>query len=629
MPKKILTAYRILILYQGDQSLTHMGMIGQLLTLSQWEIRRFFSSMSRDMLPLTVILLIILVLVSGFAAQQGMHLQDGLYRIGIDSPVYLDIVGSDPRYVPSDTSAYHGVPAQASGVDVKIDSGMIFRSSGEKGRAAQKSLERDYQAYTDRVYRSQQDLFAAYPVWIENEYVTSELDFLATQSGQYLAIPGTAPDEAPEPDLPVITVEPPSSAVPRDSVELRSRLTEQMARDREQLNRYTDILSQQETVASDYKVPSLMSPPLPFDTIIFIFVFIFPLYFTSQFFMMSIMNERTLRQGEALIAAPIRPGILVMGKMIPYAVGMVLILCIILLSVHADIFAVFPLIPVILFFLASALFIGMISRSYKELSFISIFFSTIATSYLFFPSIFANVHIVSLLSPVTLVVHVMQGTGYTFMEYLYSTSLFYLTSIIIFVLCIHNFKEEQLFSESGIIAKLMLYLSGLVYPRFWWLSLFVIGIICIPFVLMAQMMYLVLFFNLPMPASLILIMLLAAWTEEIVKGAGIVALITAMPQFLNPRVLVISSVMIASGFLLGEKLLLFVTISQISDSIFGAALFLSIGMLWMPFLLHASCVLITGAAVLIRGKKALPVGLFLATALHLLYNLYILRGWIW
>ncbi len=46
----------------------------------------------------------------------------------------------------------------------------------------------------------------------------------------------------------------------------------------------------------------------------------------------------------------------------------------------------------------------MLSRSFKELSFVSIFFSTVATSYLFFPSIFANVHVISLISPLTLIV---------------------------------------------------------------------------------------------------------------------------------------------------------------------------------------------------------------------------------
>ncbi len=606
-----------------------MQMLHQLVTLSYWEVRRFFTTMSRDLLPISVILVILLVLVSGFAAQHGMHLQDGMYRIGIDSPTYLDIIGGDPRYTVHDTSGYYGVPPQNTGVDLKIQTGTILRSPGEKGRAAQKSFERDYQAYTNRIYQQQDDLFAAYPLWIQNEYVPSELNFLATQSGQQVGIPGQAQDEAPEPDLPVEDVAPPVSSVPVDSEDLRMTLANQMSKEQEQVSRYTGIFSKADSTQIPYKVPSLLSPPLPFDTIIFIFVFIFPLYFTSQFFMMSIMNERTLRQGEALVAAPIKPAVLIFGKMLPYAVGMLLVASAILLIVQADIMAILPLIPVILFFLAFALFIGMVSRSYKELSFISIFFSTIATSYLFFPSLFANVHIVSLLSPVTLVVYVIQGTGYTVMDYLYATSLYYLTSFILFLICIRNFREEQLFSESGMISKVRLYLAGLVHPRHWWFSLFLIGLISIPFVLMAQMMYLVLFFNLPMPFSLILIMLLAAWTEEMAKGAGIIALITAMPGFLNARILVIASALIALGFLFGEKLLLFVTISQISDSIFGAALFLSIGMLWMPFLLHMAGVCITGASVLYKGPKALPVGLALATTVHLIYNFYMLRGWLW
>ncbi|MFH0966574.1 MAG: PrsW family intramembrane metalloprotease, partial [Methanobacteriota archaeon] len=155
--------------------------------------------MSRDLLPLSIVLLVLLVLVSGFAAQRGMHLQDGMYQLGIDNPAYLNVVGTDPRYVTYDTSLPRDISPQAAGVDVKIQGGTLFRTSGDKGRAAQKSLERDYQAYRDRIYQQQDDIFAAYPLWIQNDYVTSELDFLATQSGQQLVVQGKAVPDAPEP----------------------------------------------------------------------------------------------------------------------------------------------------------------------------------------------------------------------------------------------------------------------------------------------------------------------------------------------------------------------------------------------------------------------------------------------
>ncbi len=604
-----------------------MEALSQLFTIALWEIKRFQGTMSRDLLPVAIVLLVLLGGVSSFTAQKGIHLQDGIYRIGVDSPVYLDIIGSDPRYLvyplPSDVTNIRSL-----GLDLAIRAGLLLRANGEKGAAAQKSFEHDYQAYLDSIYRQQTDLFAAYPVWIDSRYIISELDFLATQSGQQVAAPRQASENPPLPKTIETDLVPPSEIDLTEMEKLRVQLEEEAARGTDQLGRYTDLLSQQEALGK-LKIPSMLSPPLPFDTIIFIFVFIFPLYFTSQFFMMSIMNERTLRQGEALIASPVRPVVLILGKMLPYACGMILIVIAILFTVKADVLAILPLIPVILFFLSFALFIGMVSRSYKELSFISIFFSTIATSYLFFPSIFANVHIVSLLSPVTLVVHVIDGTGYSLTDYIYSTALFYLTSIILFGVCVRNFHEEQLFTEKGLFDTMALYLGALISHRYWYLSLIIIAMMTIPFVFMAQMMYLTLFFNLPMPYSLILIMVLAALTEELVKSAGFVGIITNRYPPLTWKCVLLSSLLIGFGFLVGEKLLLVVTISQIVDSIFGAALFLSFGLIWIPFLLHAGTVCCTGVILKRWGMRALPVGIIIATALHTLYNLYVLRGWVW
>jgi len=174
-----------------------------------------------------------------------------------------------------------------------------------------------------------------------------------------------------------------------------------------------------------------------------------------------------------------------------------------------------------------------------------------------------------------------------------------------------------------------LYLGALISTRYWYFSLILITVMTIPFVFMAQMMYLVLFFNLPMPFSLILIMVLAALTEELVKAAGFIGLITHRHPALSWRVVILSAFLIGFGFLLGEKLLLFATISQIADSIFGAALFLSVGLLWIPFLLHSGTVLITGITLKIWGRGALPLGVIVATIVHTVYNLYMLRGWVW
>ena len=116
-----------------------------------------------------------------------------------------------------------------------------------------------------------------------------------------------------------------------------------------------------------FVTPDQLSPPLPFDSIILVFVFIFPLYFTSQFFMMSIMNERIERQGEPLLSLPVKTSSIIIGKMLPYFLGMLAICAGITVYIQASPLVLLPLIPIIIFFLANALVIGMLARSFKEL----------------------------------------------------------------------------------------------------------------------------------------------------------------------------------------------------------------------------------------------------------------------
>ncbi|MEZ5334436.1 MAG: hypothetical protein R2741_03925 [Methanolobus sp.] len=54
--------------------------------------------------------------------------------------------------------------------------------------------------------------------------------------------------------------------------------------------------------------PSNFSPPVPFTAILYAFLFIFPIYFVSQFYSTSLMDERTNKKGELVLAAPLREG---------------------------------------------------------------------------------------------------------------------------------------------------------------------------------------------------------------------------------------------------------------------------------------------------------------------------------
>jgi len=600
-----------------------MSALTDIFTIARWEVKKSFSMMSRDTLPLAIILFILLVLVTGFTAQSGLHLQDGMYEIGVDNADIAQLLASDPRF-----SVYEMDSAvllkNRNSFDLIVIGGQVSGGSSEKAKAAQKTLERDYAKYVNSVYNREDDLFAAYPLWIDVQTVKSELSFLATQSGQYIsATPGRT---TPLPEGEVIDIPLPSPTLEFTKEQLREELVKTNAKNT-QISRYTEVLSSDNTMGS-FKTPSQLSPPLPFDSIVLIFVFIFPLYFTSQFFMMSIMNERIERKGEVLLSTPVKTSSLIIGKALPYFIGMVAICTGLTLFINAPPLILLPLIPIIFFFLANALLIGMLSRSFKELSFISIFFSTVATSYIFFPSIFANVHVISLVSPLTLIVLTLQGTPWTLTDYLYSTSLFWLTGAVLFAIAVKNFKEERLFSEKNLVTRIREFLSEILSEKHPFLSLFLVAGFTIPFVFMVQLMSLVLFFNLPMPYSLVFLLLVAALIEEIAKAVGIYTMYVRNPAFFTGKNLLIACAAIATGFLVGEKLLLFVTLSQITESVFGSILFLSLGVLWMPLLLHFAGVLIVASCLKWGGRRWFIPGLGIATVVHCLYNLYFILGWI-
>jgi len=600
-----------------------VGALRDILVMAKWEVRKTFTVMGKGVLPLALVLFFLLVLVTGFTATTGLHLQDGMYTIGVDDPQIAQLIASDARFTVYQLDTPTLLARQGT-FDAIITGGKVYGTGTDKANAALKTLSRDYAKYVNGVYNTETDLFAAYPLWIDSESVKSELNFLATQSGQYVsAVPSRA---APVPSGPVENVPTPSPTLSVTQEELRQELVQSNAKNT-QISRYTDVLATS-TGMGNFKTPSQLSPPLPFDSIILVFVFIFPLYFTSQFFMMSIMNERIERRGETLLSTPVKTSSIILGKMLPYFIGMVLICVGLTFYIRASPIIILPLIPVIIFFLANALLIGMLARSFKELSFISIFFSTVATSYLFFPSIFANVHIISLISPLTLIVLTIQGTAWTAADYFYSTSLFWLTGAVLFYIAAKNFKEERLFSEKRLVTRVREFLSEILPQKYPFISLFALSALSIPFVFMVQMMCLVLFFNLPMPYSLVFLLLFAAFVEEFAKGIGIYTIYSRNPEFFSWRNLVLASAATAIGFLAAEKLLLFATLTQISDSVFGSILFLSLGSLWLPLLLHFVGVLIVAVCLKKGGKKWFVPGLMIAMVVHCLYNLYFILGWL-
>ncbi|WP_048150572.1 ABC transporter permease [Methanolacinia paynteri] len=584
-------------------------------TIAKWELKRFSGTMSRDILPVAIILFVLLIGATGLTQQSGLHLQDEIYTAGSDSDTASAILLGDSRFT------VYSIPqgSRPSGFDLIVSGGNVYAADTDKGMAALKAFDKDYSNYKIALYNRERDLFAAYPLWIEEQTVESELDFTATQIGT-MGYYRLNPNEIPTPDNPGGYISPPSGDIDISIEELRNELIAGEGQD-DQLSRYSDVISG-EGIELEYKIPSQMSPSLPFDSIILVFVFIFPLYFTSQFYMMSIMNERIERSGEALLSAPLSGWQIITGKGLPYFLMMLGITVVLTAFTGGEFLILLPIFPVILFFLAFALLIGMLARSFKELSFISIFFSTVATSYIFFPSIFANIHIIGKVSPLTLVIMTLEGESYTGLDYVYSTALFFLTSAVIFYISAKNFSEERLFSYNKLMARIREFISTIISRRWTNTSLLLIAALTIPFVFMAQLMCLVLFFNLPMPTSLILMLVSAAFIEEFAKSIGIYTIAYDRPEWLTWKNIAVASLAVAAGFLAGEKLLLFATLAEISESVFGEIMFTSLQVLWMPLTLHFAGIFTTAVILKFGGRRAYIPALLAATLVHTAYNTY-------
>jgi ABC-type Na+ efflux pump permease subunit len=511
---------------------------------------------------------------------------------------------------------------QQDSFDILIIGRQVYVRDTDRGRAALLALTRDYDQYRNFVYRQEPDLFAAYPLWIDLRTVRSEMNFSAP--GSRISPARFRPSSTPPvPEGPVEIIPIPDPGLGLTTDEIRAGL-EESGDGTSPVDRYTEVLGAESPFGS-FRTPSQLSPPLPFDTIILIFIFIFPVYFASQFYTMSIMQERIGRAGETLLSTPASPEAIIVGKATPYFLGIMAVSVAAILYLKVPFTILLPLVPVVLFFFASALVIGMVARSFRELSFISLFFATLATAYLLFPSIFANVHVISLISPVTLIVLTLQNEPYTAVQYLYSTSLFFLTSAALFAIAVVNYREERLFSQAGLVQRIREFISAALTTRHPMGSLFLFNALLVPFVFMAQMMSLVLFFNLPLPWSLLLLLVSAAFIEELAKSAGITTLILDASSC-SWKSVVLGSVVTGAAFLVAEKLLLFVTLSQISESVFGSILFLSLGALALPLLLHISGTLITASCVRWKGFRGYLPGLLLATTVHCLYNATFILG---
>jgi hypothetical protein len=141
---------------------------------------------------------------------------------------------------------------------------------------------------------------------------------------------------------------------------------------------------------------------------------------------------------------------------------------------------------------------------------------------------------------------------------------------------------------------------------------------------MAQVVMLAFATNLPVGLILGATLIASALVEEVVKTVGIVVL-AEHGAVRSVRAILGLSFLSALGFLVGEKLLLLVSISMVSQASVSGALFGAGVFLLIPLAAHF---VFTAIVTLLRTKLRFPywLALGIGTAAHFFYNVYVMRG---
>ncbi len=539
--------------------------MNQILVIAWREVTRLRKRFGGGASPLAVIALLVILGLSAYYLRSTVSLGSGLYRIGVfgDVPAI-----SDSRFSVMDVDVEQGQALlEQKSIDVFINGSQVFAREDDKSQFAVRALKQ---------YMEKQEL-----IRVGNSFAGAEAFPLR------VAINYFGEDQAAE------------------QAEAGAPLS---------------VAKPEEVI-----IPSLTPPPAPFTQVLVALLYIMPITFISIFFTSSFMDEKMNRRLTILLSAPVTPFQIIFGKMLPYAIFALASTALIAGLTKTNILlalAIFA--PTTLFIFAIYLMVPLFYRTFKDTTFIAMLVTTLTTAYLVFPAMFTNVNDLAYISPLALAVKMYRNEPFGWREYLFPS----LPMAAIFGLAM--FAGTRLLNEEFLMGykPLTRKLSDAIYLMMAhskpYIAVPLWSLITIPAVYMTQIVFLAFATNLPVGLILGFTLFASALVEEVVKTVGIVALaehgvIKAWREIIG------LSFLSALGFLIGEKLLLLVSISvvsqaQVSGALFGAGL-----LLFIPLIAHF---VFSTIITVLRTKLRFPywLALGIGSVVHFIYNVYVLRG---
>jgi ABC-type Na+ efflux pump permease subunit len=543
----------------------------------------------------------------------GVALDRDLYRVGVDeSSPYYDPVASSTSLAAEPASA---AAFAAGDLDLLVTDGRVVVRETTKGEAALAAFRASVERHNAGLMRAESNQSAAFPVVVALTYATRE-DVVVTAStggddgtaesdggsgapggggGGGDATGGTGGGAASTGDGPL--------AIPGIG---------------------TSVFAQN-SVGS----PADIDPPFPFGSLVLAFVFLVPMNFVIQAYGSTVLNERVNRRGELLLVAPVTPGDIVAGKTLPYLGAMVAVTALIALLVGGGVVSVAAVVPLALLFLAATFVGAMFARSFKELTFVTVTVSVFLTSYAFVPAIFTNVTPIALISPLSLVVRDLQGTGVDLPAYLFSTGPIYLSAAVLFLLGLGVYREEDMFTQRPVPLK---FLDALDARLSGTASVALVSALSIPFVFVAELLGVAVLFALPVSVSIPVVLVVVATVEEIAKSLHVLAGFEKGRFATSAGSALAVGAASGVGFFAGEKATAVVQLVGLPELAVGRAAFapagtvgvevlpLALALLAAPLVLHVVTASLSALGAR-RGFRGYLLGLGTAICVHTMYNL--------
>ncbi len=372
--------------------------------------------------------------------------------------------------------------------------------------------------------------------------------------------------------------------------------------------------------------PSGVTPPFPFESLILAFAFLVPLNFVAQAYSTSVMNERIGRRGVLTLASPVSRYEIIAGKTLPYFAAAVGITVGVAAAVGGSAFSVAAVAPVALVFLALTFVGSMFARSYKELTFVTVFISVFVTSYVFVPAIFTDVEAIAAISPLSIVVQDLQNAPISPSWYLFSSAPLLFSSAVMFSLGAGVYREEDMFTQRGVPLKALDAISSWLHRR---ASVAKVSVVLIPFVFAVQLLVLAALFALPIEVSLPLLLVVVALVEEVAKTISVYAGFVNSVFERTPKNALVLGGISGVGFFVGEKMTHVAQIVGLERLEIGRAALgfgfdvspaLAVVLFFVPLLLHVTVACI-GSIGAVYGRREYAIALVGATVVHTTYNL--------